>query len=189
MGKAIGAFSELGWEKVPNWECILVHRKQGLFLSIYVDDIKMAGKKQNMSPLWKNLRKLVDLREPTAFLDHIYFGCTQREWKPNETIIEQFSMMFESRISAGAPEKLHGWEKPHAKTVAWSYDMESHAKKGAFKDVVHWQTKRQQQHKFSTLSQTLLATLRIQNRLQVEFCAFSEVEHSFPLVGCARNKR
>ena len=27
----------------------------------------------------------------------------------------------ESRISAGATEKLPGWEKPHAKTVAWSY--------------------------------------------------------------------
>ena len=57
MGKAIGALSELGWEKVPNWECILVHRTQGLFLSIYVDDIKMAGKKQNMSPMWKKLIK------------------------------------------------------------------------------------------------------------------------------------
>ena len=29
--------------------------------------------------------------------------------------------MFESRISVGATEKLLGWEKPHAKTVAWSY--------------------------------------------------------------------
>ena len=60
MGKAIGAFSELGWEKVPNWECILVRRKQGLFLSLYVDDIKMAGKKQNMSPMWKKWMKHVD---------------------------------------------------------------------------------------------------------------------------------
>ena len=24
-----------------------MHRKQGLFLSVYVDDIKMAGRKQN----------------------------------------------------------------------------------------------------------------------------------------------
>ena len=31
--------------------------------------------------------------------------------------------MFESRISAGATEKLPRWEKPHAKTVA-SCDME-----------------------------------------------------------------
>ena len=35
---------ELGWEKIPNWECLLVHRKQGLFISVMVDDIKMAGK-------------------------------------------------------------------------------------------------------------------------------------------------
>ena len=37
--------------------------------------------------------------------------------------------MFESRISAGATEKLPVWEKPHAMTVAWSHDMEGHAKK------------------------------------------------------------
>ena len=37
--------------------------------------------------------------------------------------------MFESRISGGATSKLLGREKPHAKTVAWSYDVEGHAKK------------------------------------------------------------
>ena len=40
---------ELGWEEVPNWECLFVHREQGLFLSVYVDDIQMAGKKQFIS--------------------------------------------------------------------------------------------------------------------------------------------
>ena len=44
-------YSELGWDKVPNWECLFVHRKQGLFLSVYVDDIKMAGRSQNMAPM------------------------------------------------------------------------------------------------------------------------------------------
>ena len=33
-----------GWEKIPNWECVFVHREKGLFLSAYVDDIKVAGK-------------------------------------------------------------------------------------------------------------------------------------------------
>ena len=37
--------------------------------------------------------------------------------------------MFEPQISAGATGKLPGWETPHAKTVAWSYDMEGHAQK------------------------------------------------------------
>ena len=35
----------------------------------------------------------------------------------------------ESRTSVAATEKLPWWEKPHVKTVAWSCDMEGHAKK------------------------------------------------------------
>ena len=35
---------ELGWEKVPNWECVFVQRKQPLFSSVYVDDIKINWK-------------------------------------------------------------------------------------------------------------------------------------------------
>ena len=57
-----------GWEKVSNWECLFVHREKGLFLSVYVDDIKMAEKKQNIDPMWKVLNKEVDLGEPTSFL-------------------------------------------------------------------------------------------------------------------------
>ena len=117
---------ELGWEKAPTWECLFVHRKQKLFLSVYVHDIKMAGKKQNVAPMWK-MMKDVDIEEPTSFLDHVYLGCTQRECKPNEKIIGQYNKVFESRISAGATEEFPGWDKPRAKTSAWSYDMEGHA--------------------------------------------------------------
>ena len=53
-----------GWEKVSNLECLFVHREKGLFLSVYVDDIKLAGKKQNIDPMWKVLIKEVDLGEP-----------------------------------------------------------------------------------------------------------------------------
>ena len=38
-----------------NWECLFVHREKGLFLSVYVDDIKLAGKRQNIKPMWKVL--------------------------------------------------------------------------------------------------------------------------------------
>ena len=49
-----------------------VHREKGLFLSVYVDDIKLAGKKQNLDPMWKVLNKEVHFGEPTSFLDHVY---------------------------------------------------------------------------------------------------------------------
>ena len=34
-----------------------MHREKGLFLSVYVDDIKLAGKKQNLDPMWNLLNK------------------------------------------------------------------------------------------------------------------------------------
>ena len=37
--------------------------------------------------------------------------------------------MFGSRITARASEMLLGWETSHANTIAWSYDVEGHAKK------------------------------------------------------------
>ena len=55
---------------------MFVHRKEELFLSVSVDDIKMAGKKQNMGPMWKKLMKNVDLDEPTSFHVHVYLGFT-----------------------------------------------------------------------------------------------------------------
>ena len=79
MGKAIEKILlQHGWEKVSNWECLFVHREKGLFLSVYVDDIELAGKKQNLDPMWKVPNKEVDLGEPASFVDHVHLGCTQK---------------------------------------------------------------------------------------------------------------
>ena len=116
-----------GWEKVSNCECLFVHSEKGLFLSSYVDDIKLAGKKQNINPMWKVLNKEVDLGEPTSFLDHVYLRCTQRQCEISKDIVDNYRTMFESRISAGATEKLLCSE--NLRISSWSYDMEDHAKK------------------------------------------------------------
>ena len=115
-----------GWEKVPNWECLFVHREKGLFLSVYVDDLKLAGKKQNLDPMWKVLNKEVDLGEPTSFLGHVYLGCNQRQCEKSKDTVDNYRTMFGSRISARASEKIPCLENPR---ISWSYDMEGHAKK------------------------------------------------------------
>ena len=116
-----------GWEKIPNWECLFVHREKGLFLSVYVDDIKLAGKKQNLDPMWKLLNKEVALGEPTSFLDHAYLGCTQRRCEVSKDIVDNYRTMFESRISAGGVEKLPFPQ--NLRISSWSYEMAGHAKK------------------------------------------------------------
>ena len=90
-----------GWEKVSNWERSSVHREKRFFSSVYVDDITLAGKKQNIDPMWKVLNKEVGLGEPTFFLDHVYLGCTQRQCEISRDIVDNYRAMFESRISAG----------------------------------------------------------------------------------------
>ena len=116
-----------GWEKIPNWECLFVHREKGLFLSLYVDDMKLAGKKQNINPMWKVINKEVDLGEPTSFLDHENLGCTQRQCQISKDIVDNYRTVFESRISAGGAEKLPFPQNLHISS--WSNDMEDHAKK------------------------------------------------------------
>ena len=69
----------------------------------------------------------VDLGEPTSFLDHVYLACTQRVCQINKDIVANYRDMFESRISAGAKEKLQtrASGKLDAETLSsWSYDME-----------------------------------------------------------------
>ena len=68
---------------------------KGLFLFVYVDDITLAGKKQNLDPMWKVLDKEVDLGEPTPFFVHVYLGCTQRPCAISKNIVVNYRTMFE----------------------------------------------------------------------------------------------
>ena len=57
MGKATWESPIETWRtwlgKILNWECIFVKRARGLFLSVFVDDIKVAGKTENIEPTWE----------------------------------------------------------------------------------------------------------------------------------------
>ena len=121
IGARLGKKSTLGMLVRTLWK--------NIFLFVYVDDIKLAGKKQNTDPIWNVLMKQVDFGEPTSFLDHVYFGCTQREYGTSRDIVDNKRNTFESRIFAGATEKTLGSEKSGANIFAFSFDMQGHAKK------------------------------------------------------------
>ena len=82
-----------------------------------------AGRKQNMAPMWKKLMKLVDVGEPTSFLDHVFFWCTQRDCKSNEHIIWRIPK--EQLLRAGKQKdrsKSHGFHIQTARvrrTSSW----------------------------------------------------------------------
>ena len=57
--------------------------------------------------------------------------------------------MFESRISAGATEKIPRWDNPRAKTLTWCYDMEGHVRKCVERYCELANKKTEQPHKVS----------------------------------------
>ena len=100
--------------------------------------------------MWKVLEKEADLGEPTSFLDHVHLGCTQRECETSTDIVDNYRNMVDSKISAGATEKLPYSEKFDAIISSWYYDMESHAKKCAERYCELANKTTQQLHKVAT---------------------------------------
>ena len=67
------------------WECLYKHPARRTLLSVYVDDLKMAGPAGNIADCWKDLCKLLDLDPPTPFHDSVYLGCGQFECDGQES--------------------------------------------------------------------------------------------------------
>ena len=75
---------------------------------MYVDDIKLAGKKHNIDPMWKALNKGNVLGQPTSFLDHVYLGCTQRQCEIIKDIVDNYRTMFLNReFQRGEQKSFH----------------------------------------------------------------------------------
>ena len=104
-----------------------------------MDDIKLAGKKQNIDPMytWDVLKDNVKIRKD---------------------IVDNYRTMFESRISAGATEKLpcsEIFEFLRGPTM-WKV-----MPRNVWSDVVNWRTRR---HNNSTMYQLHALTTTISNK-------------------------
>ena len=130
--------SKYGWEKVSHWECLFVHRQKGLFLSVYVDDIKLAGKKHNIDPMWKVLNKEVDSGEPTSFLDHVYLGCTQRQCEVSQNMWTITEPCLNREFLRGEKRNFHSPKILvflHGRMTWWVMQ------RSVWNDIVSWQTR------------------------------------------------
>ena len=102
-----------------------MHREKGLFLSVYVDDKKWqsethVGQIDEMSWSWRTNFSIGTI---------IFAVYAARLLAKFEKVMQVSEELLESLISAGTIKQLPGWERFRVNTVAWSYDMEGHAKK------------------------------------------------------------
>ena len=93
---------------------------------MYVDDIKLAGKKQNTDPMWKLLNKEVDLGEPTSFLGSCILGHSTK-MRNKQRYCGQLQNHVRIANFSGEDKKLPFPQ--NLRISSWSYDMAGHAKK------------------------------------------------------------
>ena len=80
--------------------------KTTLFLSVYVDDIRMVGDNRSSAPMWETLRKNIDLEDPTPST------APKREQPMTKNRSKQ-------KQTCRTAQKVSGW----------SYAMNGHAEK------------------------------------------------------------
>ena len=68
-------------------QCLFVHREKRIFLSVYVDDIKLAEKKQNIDPMWKILNWYVQMKLAPSSKKHINLHLFWVGEKRNQTLV------------------------------------------------------------------------------------------------------
>ena len=81
------------------WECLFKHAECKLFLPIYLDDFKMAGKKSSLAPMWKKLQAVLDLDPPTKLDGSTYLGCRQDAIPIDKCILESMEQW----------QPIYGW--------------------------------------------------------------------------------
>ena len=159
---------EQGWESTELAMFIRASKARSIPILHTWMTSKNGCKKKNYNFMWKNLMKLVDLGDPKSFLDHENLGCTQRECKSNESIIEEHNM-FKSRISAEATEKLLAWENRTRKQslglTKWKV-----IRRNAWKDVSNGQKERLSNCIRSLLHALMTITPTRKNWTRLENC-------------------
>ena len=69
------AITKCGFQRVHGWECLYKHSVQKLFLSVYVDDFKMAGRPEALKVGWQMTRKKITLDSASPHPCGKFLGC------------------------------------------------------------------------------------------------------------------
>ena len=130
-----------GFEKVPGWESLWIHKKKQLIMSVYVDDYKLAGKTENLEPMWSSLSKDLDLEPFVPLHGSIYLGNKQYDVEIPEEMVAAKSQLIQNllyrhrKIGESSKDSNHSTmrgvdhsekSRKFGKVKGWAYTMQGH---------------------------------------------------------------
>ena len=94
---------------------------------VSVDDLIMAGRTESQAPIWPQLKKTIEMEDPTSFIDQVYRHCKPREADNKKNISRQtINHSRESPVPIGKNRRKRGETHKTQKVMFWSYDMKGH---------------------------------------------------------------
>ena len=96
---------------------------------MYVDEVKLAGRKQNIDPMWKALLKEVDFGKANIIPWPRLFGLHSTEMRHEQRYCGQLQKYVWIQDLCRSKRKATLFRETDADISSWSYDMEGHAKK------------------------------------------------------------
>ena len=58
---------------MKGWECMYIHKEQGLILSVYVDDFKVVAQASEHKQIWKEVRGVINMED--GKVGERFLGC------------------------------------------------------------------------------------------------------------------
>ena len=122
----------IGFHECNEWKSCFFHEKLKVFLIVYVDDFKMAGKKENVQILWKQIQETtkIDGQDHTIVLDEPepigrFLGCEHRYFEKDVTWHGEKLTSMGCNAKNGAIENIeeHKKERKRRKVRGIYYDM------------------------------------------------------------------
>ena len=136
----------MGFTKAEGFECLYVHMLLGLFLSVYVDDFKMAGRKDSLAKMWKILGTKMELEPSVPLIGNVYLGCGQIAATPDPRMVTARSLLYDAaQTSNTTPTSATPGTGGGALVRGYAYDMKGHVQQSI--------------DRYLELSKKLLATL------------------------------
>ena len=81
-----------------------VHHKKKLIVSVYVDEFKIAGVKENLRGMIAKLSTRMELDEAVPLNGDVYLGCKQADIPPPTDIMKEKSDLYNSVMFDKIPD-------------------------------------------------------------------------------------
>ncbi|WP_288992749.1 DNA (cytosine-5-)-methyltransferase, partial [uncultured Marinobacter sp.] len=117
----------VGFEKVPQWESLYIHKKEKLILGVYVDDFHLSGREQSIAPMWEKLERAGIKLDPAVPFNHnTYLGCTQHDVEISEATVKAKTILFDHIMKQASATEAELDASKHMKTSSGKHPVKGY---------------------------------------------------------------